>query len=141
MAAVGTSGHRAVPHTADLRIEAWAPSPQGCLAEAVHAMVESVVDVADAEQVATREVPLSGNDPAAWLVTLLDDVIYLMDVHGELPREVSVEPGDDGLVARLAMVDAEVLPTVGAVPKAVALHELRFSGDADGWRCSVTLDV
>jgi SHS2 domain-containing protein len=30
---------------------------------------------------------------------------------------------------------------VGAVPKAVSLHELRFDGGPAGWSCGVTLDV
>jgi hypothetical protein len=29
------AGHRGVPHTADLRIEAWAPSRDGCIRQAV----------------------------------------------------------------------------------------------------------
>ncbi|WP_420884068.1 archease [Micromonospora sp. CPCC 205547] len=37
-------GHRRVPHTADVRIEAWAPDQESCLAEAVDALVETFVD-------------------------------------------------------------------------------------------------
>lgn len=135
------SGHRAVPHTADLRIEAWAPNLEQCLAETVRGMVGSFVDVSGAAEVAVREVPLPSGDPAGQLVALLDEVIYRMDVDGHLPRRVSVEPGRDGFVAGLAMVDAEALPTFGAVPKAVALHELSVAENGGGWRCSVTLDV
>src|SRR5690606_26023650 len=104
-------------------------------------MVGSFVDVSGAAEVTGREVPLPGADPAGQLVALLDEVIYRMDVDGHLPRRVSVESGRDGLMARLGMVDAAVLPTFGAVPKAVALHELSVAEDAGGWRCSVTLDV
>ena len=35
------SGHRSVPHTADLRIEAWAPTRDGCIRQAVLGAVES----------------------------------------------------------------------------------------------------
>ena len=34
-------GHRSVPHTADLRIEAWAPTRDGCIRQAVLGAVES----------------------------------------------------------------------------------------------------
>ncbi len=34
-------GHRTVPHTADLRIEAWAPTRDGCIRQAVLGTVES----------------------------------------------------------------------------------------------------
>jgi SHS2 domain-containing protein len=30
---------------------------------------------------------------------------------------------------------------VGAVPKGVSLHELRFGREGSGWSCSVTIDV
>lgn len=38
-------GHRTVPHTADLRIEAWAPTAELCIAEAVRAMVWGFADL------------------------------------------------------------------------------------------------
>ncbi|HEV8559398.1 MAG TPA: archease [Actinophytocola sp.] len=43
---VPSRGHRAVPHTADIRIEAWAPTREACLGEAVAALVESFADPA-----------------------------------------------------------------------------------------------
>jgi SHS2 domain-containing protein len=40
------AGHRTVPHTADLRIEAWAATREECLAEAVRGLVGSFAAVA-----------------------------------------------------------------------------------------------
>lgn len=40
-----SSGHRSVPHTADLRIEAWAPTRDGCIRQAVLGTVESFLDL------------------------------------------------------------------------------------------------
>ncbi|SCE66445.1 Archease protein family (MTH1598/TM1083) [Micromonospora haikouensis] len=74
-------GRRSVAHTADVRIEAWAPDREGCVAEAVAAMVETFADTTGAVEL------------------------------------------------------------VGAVPKAVALQELRFGPGPRGWSCAVTLDV
>ena len=39
-------GHRTVPHTADLRIEAWAPTREECMAEAARGLVGSFAAVA-----------------------------------------------------------------------------------------------
>jgi SHS2 domain-containing protein len=39
------------------------------------------------------------------------------------------------------MADAESIRPIGAVPKAVSLHELHIVGNADGWSCAVTVDV
>jgi SHS2 domain-containing protein len=39
-------------------------------------------------------------------------------------------------------VPIEAVSIVGAVPKAVSLHELRFGRvTGGGWRCHVTVDV
>ncbi len=38
-------GHRNVPHTADLRIEAWGPTREDCIAEALRGLVESFAEM------------------------------------------------------------------------------------------------
>ena len=44
-AAHRVAGHRTVPHTADLRIEAWAVTCEECLAEALRGLVGSFAAV------------------------------------------------------------------------------------------------
>lgn len=135
------SGHRAVPHTADLRIEAWAPTRDECIAEAVLGAVESFLDTSAAHPGRTHRCQLSAHSDEDLLVAVLDEVIYLLDTLGEVPVDLEIEPLGDGVDVELAMVDARGLPQVGAVPKAVSLHELSLAPGPTGWRCSVTLDV
>lgn len=136
-------GYRRVPHTADVRIEAWAPTREECVERAVAAMVDGFVEL-PGEPVGAREaefrVPRAA-DPDL-LVGVLDEVIYRMDTTGEVPAGVAVSAAPDGgLAVRLRVVDAGQVRVVGAVPKAVSLHELRFGPDQDGWSGRVTLDV
>ncbi|MEV6693838.1 archease [Micromonospora sp. NPDC051196] len=135
-------GHRLVPHTADVRIEAWAPDRAGCLTEAVRAMVESFTDLTGARPHAEREFrppPAADED---LLVAVLDEVIYRMETADELPLVTEVtEDGIDGLRVRWGVTGTGEVELTGAVPKAVSLHELRFGGDEEGWSCAVTLDV
>ncbi|MGH8836946.1 MAG: archease, partial [Actinomycetes bacterium] len=42
------SGHRAVAHTADARVQAWAPTRERCIAEAVLGTVETFLDTSGA---------------------------------------------------------------------------------------------
>lgn len=135
------SGHRAVPHTADLRIEAWAPTREECIAQAVLGTVESFLDTSSAHPDRSRQCQLTAHSDEDLLVAVLDEVIYLLDTVGEVPVDLELEPVDQGLDVRLAMVDAETLPQVGAVPKAVSLHELCLAPGPRGWWCSVILDV
>ncbi|MGW7366454.1 archease [Streptomyces sp. NPDC054841] len=134
-------GHRSVPHTADLRVEAWAPSREDCLAHAVRGVAESFVDLGGATGDRTRDVVIRADHDEELLVALLEEVVYWLDTAGEVPVDVDVAaiPGGVQVGFRVAGVDS--LPVIGAVPKAVTLHELVFAHGAEGWNCSVTLDV
>ncbi len=130
-----------MPHTADLRIEAWAPTRDGCIRQAVLAAVESFLDVSSAQAAHTRVRRLVADRDDDLLVAVLDEVIYLLDTSGEAPVDLELRDVDDGADVTFAMADASRLEQVGAVPKAVSLNDLRFSHDRHGWRCLVTLDV
>ncbi|MEU9383921.1 archease [Streptomyces sp. NPDC048279] len=134
-------GHRSVPHTGDLRIEAWAPTREECIVEAVRGTVGSFAELpADASCVA-REWAVSAEDDGRLLAAVLEEVIYRMDAADELPVEVAVTPEPGGVRVRFRMADSSTAVQTGAVPKAVALHGLRLAQDAHGWACRVTLDV
>lgn len=152
----GARGHRTVPHTADLRVEAWAPTAGGCVAEAVRAMVESFADTSGAAPVGERAHTVAAGSGEELLVAVLEEVVYRLDAHGEIPLDVEVDAdmatdtgagasraagGGPGTAVRFRMADATAAREVGAVPKAVSLHDLRVRHGPDGWACGVTLDV
>lgn len=136
-----SSGHRSVPHTADLRIEAWAPTRDGCIRQAVLGTVESFLDLESAHAVHTRLRRLTADRDDDLLVAVLEEVIYLLDTVGETPVDLRLRDVDGGVDVTFATTDASTLVQVGAVPKAVSLNELRFSQGRHGWPCAVTLDV
>lgn len=135
------SGHRSVPHTADARIEAWAPSREQCVAEAVAAMVDGFADVSAAPPAGTVEFRAGPATDPDLLVSVLDRVIYLIDTEGQLPVSADIRPAEATLDVRLQMAGPDRIETFGAVPKAVSLHDLRFDRGDAGWSCGVTLDV
>ncbi|MER7506139.1 archease [Nonomuraea pusilla] len=130
-------GHRTLPHTADSRVQAWAPTRGECVAEAVLAVTGSFLDTAGAVPVAEHLLRLEPAEPEDRLVAALEEIIYLMDTTGRVPVRAAAE--DD--VLRLGMADTGALPQIGAVPKAVALSGLSFTEGPDGWTCEATLDV
>lgn len=138
-------GHRTVPHTADLRIEAWAGTREECLAEAVRGLVESFADMAGARPRRTIERRVSADGDADLLAAVLDEVIYGMDVDGEVPVHVTVRPAsgaNPGVDLVLSLAGAAAVEIIGAVPKAVSFHELYCAADPGGrWSCGVTVDV
>ncbi|MFC5801005.1 archease [Streptomyces formicae] len=134
-------GHRSVPHTADLRVEAWAPTREDCLAHAVRGVAEAFADLGGAAVTRTRDVMIRAERDEELLVALLEEFVYWLDTAGEVPVDVEITPVRGGLQVGFQVADVDALPLIGAVPKAVTLHELAFARGPEGWRCSVTLDV
>ncbi|MER5910414.1 archease [Streptomyces sp. NPDC001982] len=134
-------GHRSLPHTGDLRVEAWAPTREECIVEAVRGMVGSFADLPAAAFGVPRECVVSAGDDGRLLVAVLEEVIYRMDAADELPVDVAVTPEPGGVRVRFTMTDSSTATQTGAVPKAVALHGLKLARNSHGWACRVTLDV
>jgi len=139
-----------VPHTADLRIEAWAGSCHECVAESLRGLVDSVADVRGAVATRTAECQLTGVSPADLLASAAEEIIYILDTAGQIPVSVHVlpagEPGRQqqaaGIVVRLELADVSAVEFVGAVPKAVSFHLLTCEPDASGrWSAAMTVDV
>ena len=148
------TGHRTIPHIADLRIEAWAPDREDCLAEAVRALVGSFADVAGARPRRFADVRIAAGADPDLLVAILDEVIYRIDAQDEIPVEVAVraehaevagaEPGEPAETIRLSLglAGLESVGITGAAPKAVSLSELRCAPEKSGrWLASATIDV
>ncbi|ABP54845.1 protein of unknown function DUF101 [Salinispora tropica CNB-440] len=135
-------GHRCLPHTADVRIEAWAPTREACVAEAVTALVDTFVDPGPAQPTAERAYRAPAAEDGDLLVNILEEVIFRMETMGELPLRTEVhDDGTDGLHVRWQTTDADTVELIGAVPKAISLHELRFGPDGPRWSCALTVDV
>lgn len=138
---VHPAGHRSVPHTADLRVQAWGPTRERCFAEAVRAVTEALVDPAGATRTAPRRAVIRADRDEDLLVALLDEVVYGLDTAGEVPVDVGLSAVPGGLEAEFRVVAVDSLSVIGAAPKAVTLHGLACARGPEGWSCSVTLDV
>jgi SHS2 domain-containing protein len=136
------AGHRVLAHTADVIVEAWAPSRSGCLEELVRGLVETFADVRGAA--ATREIPLEIGAPhdADVVIGLAADVCYLLDADGLVVLDVVLEEDDDANfdgVFFVAPVDA-VVP-IGPPPKGISRSELEFASEDGRWRARMLVDV
>jgi len=136
-------GHRSVPHTADLRFEAWGPTREDCIAEAVRGLVESFADVSGAGCHQAIECHLTAGSDADLLAAAIEEVIYGLDTSGQIPVAVAVgRTADGGIDLALRVVDASTVEIIGATPKAASLSGLACAPEASGgWSCAVTVDV
>jgi SHS2 domain-containing protein len=134
-----------VPHTADLRIEAWAQTVHECVAECLRGLVGSVADVSGAAPARIAEYELTGVSPADLLAAAAEEVIYILDCSGEVPVSVQVRPAGqlaNGIVVTLKLAKVSAAEFAGAVPKAVSFYGLVCEPDASGrWSASMTVDV
>ncbi len=135
-----TSGHRSVPHTPDLRIQARVPTRDGYITQAVLGRVASFLDTSLARPNHTLVWGLTAERDDDLLVSVLDEVICLLDTAGEAPVDIELQ-GADPVSTPHSRWPMPALPQVSAVPKAVSLNDLRLSHGQAGWRCAVTLDV
>lgn len=130
-----------MPHTADVRIEAWAQTREACISEAVRSLVDTFADTAAVAPERTAELTVAPGSDADVLVAVLEEVIYRLEVDGEIALSADIAGATGGLRVRISLGDAADAEATGAVPKAVSLHDLRFAGDPSGWSCGVTVDV
>ena len=129
-------------HTADVAVEATAPTRSGVFAAVADGLAAAHLD--DVPDGGVRfELEVVAESPEALLFDYLDRLIYERDVRNVLPvdNEVAVE-GADG-EWRLAG-SARGVPVAGLGAreiKAVTYSEMRLEAGDDGWEAYVVFDV
>lgn len=135
-------GHQTLPHTADLMVEAWAPSLAACLAEAVLGMTTSFADTSTIAVTRTVPVHLDNTSPDELLLEALEEVIYLADVLGVVPVLANLEETETGGVAGdFEVVPIERVEITGAAPKGVSRSGLDVTHDGRSWRARAIIDL
>jgi SHS2 domain-containing protein len=128
-----------VDHTAELQLEIEAATRAEVLEEAVLALGELLGGEAteEAETVA-RDLAVSAADDAALLAAWIDEVVYVAESDGLVPRRA------DGVVARDTTARGTVVFVRGPPPhlvKGVTYHDLVLAREGERWRGRVVLDV
>src|SRR3954447_22720009 len=115
-----------------------AESEQDVFADATVAFGELLTDDQDAPgPAAAHGVSASGHDRAALLAEYLEELIFLAETEGFVPRGLErLQLADDSLEALVA----GHRPQPPHLVKAVTRHRLAFEPAAGGWRANVLLD-
>ena len=136
------SGFELLPHTADVKVSAWAPGREDCLAQAVRAMVAAFADVRDVRPQRLIGIRCAPAECATQLVEVLEEAIYLIDAEDVVPVVVSLAgTGDGGLVGQFGVADRAQVTVVGPAPKAVTHHGLRCVRTDGHWQAEAVIDV
>ena len=136
-------GYRWVEHTAELELEIRGADERAVFSEALRAFAELVGDghprgSAGRAAAVSREVALDGDERAVQLAQWLDELEYLAETEDLVPEAIErFELAGPGL--RVTVRCHRGRPR--NVVKGVTYHRLSFTGDRDGYRATVILDV
>lgn len=135
------AGHRILSHTADVMIEAWAPTRMGCFEQAARGLIEAFVALRDVPATEPIAVGIDANTDDEMLAALLDEIVFLAEVSGAIPVHLTLEESEDGgLAGVFDVVPIGELEVVGPAPKSIS-----YAGDVvradDAWRCRVVADI
>lgn len=145
-------GHRLLPHTADVGLQAWAPDLPDVFEEAAGALAELAADIAPGTPLRDPEpIELDAADPAGLAYAWLNELIGLADRSGEALLKVEVERVDAhegrGRAAWRMRGCAWFVPLDGRDArrrldvKSATYHRLAVARAADGWTLTAYLDV
>jgi SHS2 domain-containing protein len=141
MNTLNTPGHRFLEHTADVAIEAWAPSPEALLLEAARAVMEILTESVSVEPNEERAVHVDSSDEQDRLVGWLNEVLWLAIGKGFVLTDAKIVLRRDGLDARVwGRGDASHL--VLTEIKSATYHDLHLAQEPSGrYVARVVLDV
>lgn len=135
-------GYRYLPHTADVKFEAYGKTIEEAFSNAIFAMVNLMVDIELIDPTTTKKISLSGHDKEALLYNLLEEILFIYETSSLLPYEIDnmriVLNGRPCLEARLRLGNAK---DVRDYIKAVTYNEMEIKETDSGWRICVVLDV
>lgn len=138
----GAAGHGVLPHTADNIISAWGPTRDRCIAEAVAALVDSFADTAAAPARRLRSFAVPAGSDEAVLVAVLDEVLFVLDVHGYVPIATSLAAvARNRIDVTFTVTGTDDVEIIGSLPKGISFSDLEFGRHKGSWQCAVTVDV
>jgi SHS2 domain-containing protein len=141
-------------HTADVAVEATAPTLGGVFAAAADGLAAAMCEEIPAAGGERFDLGVRAESREALLFDYLDELIYQRDVRGVLPVDNEVEvreidgtgpeqnDGTDGEWVATGSARGVPLAGLGAREvKAVTYSEMALAETDDGWRAYVVFDV
>ena len=138
--------YRYLPHTADVRFEAYGSTIEKCFANAVLAMFNIMTETDRIEKKTVKKVKVSSESYESLLYDFLEEFLVLFDSEGFVPNSITINRIEkhDGIYRLEAeasgdtdMEKYEIKPDV----KAVTYSEMNIGKHDDEWVAKVVCDV
>ncbi len=141
MGAEPPRGHRLLPHTADLIVEAWGADDLACAEEAAQALIEVCV-AGDPEPESGHWVSELSVPRLDLVRSVLEEVLFALDTSELAPVSAHLERiADSGVTLRLGLAQRDSVRLTGAAPKAIVMMPSARAGPEASWRCRFIVDV
>ncbi|HWD03262.1 MAG TPA: archease [Amycolatopsis sp.] len=128
-------------HAGDLRIEAWAPTRESCLAEAVNALIGSFLGPARPPVSSCSHFHVTGANDSELLHAVLDKVIAAVLERHEVPVATAISATAQGVAVVCDTASAAAVVPVSSIPKGVSRRSALCHQFASGWFCAARIDV
>lgn len=133
-------GFEIIEHTADVGVEAWDETPEGCLEQATLGLL----DITGTWQPGPGEphaIQVEGRDLGSVLVEWLSEVLYLQDARDAVVTAVDVDSVTETTAGGTVDLRSRTAEPAGTAVKAVTYHQLTFERGDDRWRARFIVDV
>ena len=137
------AAYEILEHTADVGLRARGASQAELFENAAAGMMEVVVDPAGVEEPEQKTMAAEAPDREALLVNFLQEVLWLVDGEGWLPRRVAITRISDTVVSATAHGEPRDASrhNLRMIIKAVTYHQLSVRGTPQGWEAEVYFDI
>ncbi|MBL8178261.1 MAG: archease [Bryobacterales bacterium] len=129
-------------HTADIGFRAWGPAFENMLAAAAQALVSIAVEIGTVRDAEPYPIAAKGEDRESLLVNWLNEVLYYVDGRQVAFRRFDVKSCGEWQVSGIGWGEprSEAHPAK-LIVKGVTYHQLSVTNCAEGWQCTVFLDI
>ena len=129
-------------HTADVAVEATAPTLGGVFAAVADGMAAAMCEEVPGTG-ERRDIAVAAESREALLFDYLDELIYERDVHGVLPvdNDATITETDENWQVSASYRGVPLAEISAREVKAVTYSEMDLSERDGGWHAYVVLDV
>lgn len=136
-------GYRIFDHTADLGVEVTGATLEELYAGAALALFDLLTDLSSVRAGVTREIFVSGEEPADLLVNFLREILYAWNGDGFLMKSCLIREVKPQRLK--ALIRGETFDPsrhrIKQEVKAVTYHQASVEKKGDGWVARVIFDV
>jgi SHS2 domain-containing protein len=134
--------YKFLPHTADVRIEAYGKSLEEAFTNCAYAMTDVVVDHSKVAAVVEKEITAEGENRESLLYDFLEQFLILIDSDGFLLHEIkSLEISGNKLSVKCIGDSYSEKYEIHTHVKAVTYQEMSIEESKDGFVIKFIVDI